>query len=172
METCVDKNLKMKTTSFLILVMLLQKPLLADNFTPQNLQRKVLQVKVLNKVCSYSTQELDILPKETIKTKLLWRKDVVEFAGPTLSMVLASCSNGAVSNKSLRVEALDGYSIEIPHTDLVSYSPILAIRENGHLMPNNKEGPLWVIYPLDRFKLKTVTYLNRMVWQVKELESD
>lgn len=113
--------------------------------------------------------ELVALPTTTITTSTEWTP-VSRFEGPLLSDVL---QRAAVRSGTLSVFAVDDYSISIPWSDLASYGPILAHTRDGQRMTRRRFGPLFVIYPRDKFaSLQTPSIGARMAWQVCRIEVD
>jgi hypothetical protein len=104
------------------------------------------------------------LPSASITTGTEWTPRS-RFDGPLLSAVLALAG---VQGKSIRLFALDGYSITIPWSDMERYRVILALSRNGDRLSNSKFGPLFLIYPRDQFAstLDTPTGAEKFIWQV------
>ncbi|MDR6860951.1 molybdopterin-dependent oxidoreductase [Variovorax guangxiensis] len=111
--------------------------------------------------------QLLALPTSIITTSTEWTP-VSRFEGPLLSDVLKLA---AVQGRALRVFAMDDYSISIPWSDLAQYGVILAHTRDGERMTRRRFGPLFVIYPRDKFAaLQTPTMGARFVWQVCRID--
>jgi len=68
-----------------------------------------------------------------------------------------------------RAVALNSYRVSIPLDDL-QYDPILAMRADGQVLKVRDKGPLWIVYPREKYKiLQDVKYAARWVWQLKQL---
>jgi hypothetical protein len=118
-------------------------------------------------VVELTEAQLMALPVSTITTATEWTP-VSRFDGPLLSDVLKLA---AVQGRVLRVFALDDYSISIPWSDLAQYGVILAHTRDGERMTRRRFGPLFVIYPRDKFAaLQTPTMGARFIWQVCRID--
>ncbi|WP_162594598.1 oxidoreductase [Variovorax sp. PBL-E5] len=115
----------------------------------------------------FSEEEFMSLPQASITTTTPWVPRS-KFDGPLLSEVLAHV--GAVGSW-LDVDALDDYSARVPMSDLQTYAPILARSRNGKRMTARDHGPLFVMYPRDKYpeKLSTPPAQARFVWQVRRI---
>jgi hypothetical protein len=126
--------------------------------TPTGVQRQVAEL---------TEAQLMALPTSTITTSTEWTP-VSRFEGPLLSDVLKLA---AVQGRVLRVFALDDYAISIPWSDLPQYGVILAHTRDGERMTRRRFGPLFVIYPRDKFAaLQTPTMGARFIWQVCRID--
>ena len=76
-----------------------------------------------------------------------------------------------VAEGNLVFKALDNYSVPIPWSDIVRYGVILAHSNNGRLLSKRRWGPLWAIYPRDRFpaELDGPVANSRFIWQITEI---
>jgi len=108
------------------------------------------------------------LPQSSITTSTAWTPLSV-FVGPTLLAVMAVVG---VHAGTLIFKTLDDYSAPIPWEDLVRYGVILAHSQNGERLSSKRWGPLWSIYPRDRYPdaLKGPTAESRFIWQVNRIE--
>lgn len=111
-----------------------------------------------------SEGQLMALPMASISTATDWTA-ASRFDGPLLSDVLALAK---VSGKSIRLFALNDYSITIPWSDMDRYGIILAHSQNGERLSKRKFGPLFLMYPRDQFAaaLDTPTGAEKFIWQV------
>lgn len=111
-----------------------------------------------------SESQLLALPTHTITTATEWTPRS-RFEGPLLSDVLALAK---VRGKSIRLFALDDYSITIPWSDMDRYGIILAHSQNGEHLSKRKFGPLFLVYPRDQYAsmLDTPTGTEKFTWQV------
>ena len=108
------------------------------------------------------------LPQSRITTATAWTSRSV-FTGPTLLEVMAAVG---VTSGTLNFKALDDYAALIPWEDLVRYGVILAHSQNGVRLNKKRWGPLWTIYPRDRYPvaLNGPTAESRFIWQVNQIE--
>lgn len=114
-----------------------------------------------------SEAQLMALPISTITTSTEWTP-LSRFDGPLLSDVLKLAP---VQGKMLHIFALDDYSISIPWSDMAQYGVILAHTQDGQRMSRRRFGPLFVIYPRDKFaSLQTPTTVAKFIWQVCRID--
>lgn len=119
----------------------------------------------------FELAQLRALPQQRIVTATPWYRSASEFAGPLLRDVLAAAGVKPDDNGSLRAIALNDYRVEIPLADARRFDVLLAHQLDGRPMAVREKGPLFVIYPFDsRPELKTTTYYNRCIWQLRTLE--
>jgi hypothetical protein len=110
---------------------------------------------------------LEAMATDELLTSTPWTKGVQRFRGFQLDTLLRAV--GATGNQ-LRAIALNDYSSVMPIDDTVASGAFLAVRVNGEPMSVRDRGPLWIVFPYDSNpRLTTDAYLNRSVWQLKEL---
>jgi hypothetical protein len=111
---------------------------------------------------------LETLPQHTFTTRTPWYDRPVTFTGPLLADVLAAVKAGG---KTVSAVAINDYKISIPVTDTTKYKVIVARLLDGKPMPVREKGPLFVVYPFDDDSaLRTSTYYERSIWQLKALD--
>jgi len=92
------------------------------------------------------------------------------FSGPKIKdlLKLAEVRPGA---KEVVAAGLDGYKVVIPLEDFEKYEVIAANRQNGKQLTLETKGPLWIMYPLDKYKkqFEDGVINNRLVWALIEL---
>lgn len=111
--------------------------------------------------------DLLALPTSTITTSTEWTP-LSRFEGPLLSDVLKLAP---LQGKTLHIFALDDYSISIPWSDMAQYGVILAHSQDGERMSRRRFGPLFVIYPRDKFaSLQTPITGAKFIWQVCRID--
>ncbi len=72
---------------------------------------------------------------------------------------------------SLAIEALDGYSIDVPRSVIDSYPAIIGLEIDGRPISVRERGPAWLIYPVSSFKeLDSPEFEARSVWQIKAIK--
>ena len=107
---------------------------------------------------------------EALSTSTPWTKGVQHFRGfplPALLKIVGSTGD------SIKAIALNDYSAVLPVEDSVAAGAFVAVRANGAAMSVRDRGPLWIVFPYDTdARLTTDAYLNRSVWQIKELVVD
>ncbi len=115
----------------------------------------------------FSLRMLEALPQQTFITKTPWYSQPVEFTGPLLRDVLAAA--GAKGTRMTAI-ALNDYKTEIPVSDAMQQTVILARLRDGKPMPVRDKGPLFIVYPFDtKAELQTELYYNRSAWQLSRL---
>jgi len=116
----------------------------------------------------YDLAMLDALPQGKFDGETPWTKGRTVFTGPLGSALLDAVG---ASGKVLRVAALNDYSADIPIADFREHPVILATRHDGTVMTVRDQGPIWVIYPLDREPaLRIESTYTRSVWQVNAID--
>ena len=108
----------------------------------------------------FSEEEFMSLPQSSITTSTTWTTRS-RFDGPLLAK-LAPEHIGA-SGSRLDVQALGNgtYSASIPMSDLQAFSPILAHSRDGKRMTARDHGPLFVMYPRDKYPSKSTHHRRR-----------
>lgn len=97
-------------------------------------------------------------------TSTPWTTGVHSFSGPSL---LALLREARAVGKDIRLDALNGYSVEIPVDQLTETAPIVADRIDGKPFSIRDKGPLWVIYPYDSdVEFQTEVTYARSIWQL------
>lgn len=119
------------------------------------------------RVYHFGEAELLAMPVHSIRTGTTWTP-VSTFCGPLLSDVLARVG---AHGTALEFHTLDDYIRTIPLSDTTRYGVVLAYRMNGERLPVNTFGPLFVIYPRDRYpdELNTPSSESKFVWQVRSI---
>ncbi|MCG8613730.1 MAG: oxidoreductase [Pseudomonadales bacterium] len=103
-----------------------------------------------------------------INTQVPWLEGKYRFTGPLMRDLL---SDLGATGKSLRIRAMDGYSVVIPVSDFSRYNVILAISRDGQRMRVRDRGPTWIMYPFDAVpELKQELYYRRSIWQIVSIE--
>lgn len=110
---------------------------------------------------------LHALGTQAMPVTTSWTDGIQEFSGVRMRDLLE-----AVGARGERVEAvaLNDYTHMIEIEDFVRYPVILATKLNGTTIKIRDKGPLWIVYPLDRFTEKERMSIEpRMVWQLRQL---
>ncbi len=120
---------------------------------------------------AFDLAALQQLPQRKLRAATPWYNGTNEFAGPLLRDVLAAAGAPASGIETLRCTALNDYRVQIPIDDVRRYDVVLAHEFNGKPMSVREKGPLFVIYPFDELpELRTTTYYNRCIWQLKAID--
>ena len=115
----------------------------------------------------FSKSGLIDLPQKIVETSTPWIDGVTRFEGPYLEDVLGL---GEGEGRELEVVALNGFRARIPVSDVRTYGPILALKENGQFMKIRNRGPLFIVFPFDDYpSINNEIYFSRSVWQVREI---
>lgn len=108
------------------------------------------------------------LPTSTITTTTSWTPRS-SFKGPLLLTVMQSAG---VSGGTLVFRTMGDYTAAMPWSDLVRYGVILAHSQDGARLSNKRWGPLWAMYPRDRYPDELIGPVaeSRFIWQVNRIE--
>jgi len=118
-------------------------------------------------LAQFDAAMLDALPVSTIVTATPWQQGVVKFTGPSLKALLDVVG---AQGQTLRLVALDDYSVQVPMGDVVQFNPVLSRRMNGVVLKVRDRGPLFLIYPFDGIPaLKIDLYYNRSIWHIARI---
>ena len=116
----------------------------------------------------FSLATLDNLPQQTNETWTPWHNGVQKFSGPTFYDVLKAVN---ARGTNVMVTAINDYASTIPFSELRKYPILLATRINGKPIPIRDKGPLFVVYPFDKYpETKNEISYFRSVWSVKLIE--
>lgn len=95
-----------------------------------------------------------------------------EFRGPLMRDLLASVgiSRAHLEGRSIKLTALNDFSIQFPVNDAWKYDVMIAREMNGKPLRLRDKGPLWLVYPRDLFtELQRAAVDERWVWQLQEI---
>jgi hypothetical protein len=124
--------------------------------------------KVRGGTVDFDAGTLEKLGRATVRTRTQWLTTPAEWSGVPLASVLARVG---ATGETLRLRALNDYSVTVPMTDVDRFAPILALRLAGKTLSVRERGPLIVIYPFDSFpELNSQVFHDRVVWQLREIE--
>lgn len=103
----------------------------------------------------------------TFKTTTIWTEGELTFTGvPLKALIEAAGATGT----TVVAEALNGYAVEIPVSELADSAPIIAYYINGEVFSRRDKGPLWVVFPWDlEEKYKSETAYSYSIWQLRRL---
>lgn len=71
--------------------------------------------------------------------------------------------------ETLRLSAVDGYSIEMPISDTEMFDVLIATQWNGEAMEVANFGPLRIVYPYHAHEIDAEVYDPRWIWSVTEI---
>lgn len=119
------------------------------------------------KDAAFDMAMLEALPQHSFTTRTPWYDRPVKFTGPLLSDLLdaVKAQGGTVS-----ATAINDYTIRIPVADAKEQGAIVARLLDDQPMAVRDKGPLFVVYPFDnKAELRTSTYYERSIWQLKRM---
>lgn len=120
-----------------------------------------------DKEARFDRKMLEALGMHTIKTSNPFDTGKHTYEGILLGDLLKRVG---AAGEMLVAYALDGYAVEIPVADTKKYPVMLAMVWNGKEMTVRNKGPIWVIYPIDKYsELKDEKYSSRSIWQLERL---
>lgn len=93
------------------------------------------------------------------------------FKGPLLRDLLKKAGVKPTATEVLAI-ASDGYRVKIPISDFTKYEVVGGYEMNGKVLTNANRGPIWIMYPLDKYpkELSTEATETKLVWSLKELK--
>lgn len=116
----------------------------------------------------FTVADLEAMGVSKVTTSTPWHDKVVTFEGILLSDLLEK-----VGGKGEMIEgvALNNFYTEIPVSDATAYDILLAFKADGAYLGVRDKGPLFVIYPFDRFpELRNELYYSRSIWQLRRIK--
>lgn len=107
------------------------------------------------------------LPQQTFTTANPWVDQPHQYRGPLLADVLKKYG---ITSTRLVLVALNDYRITMDFSSVERFEPILAWSDNGETMTVRNHGPLWLMFPIDRFsELEQPVYNSYMIWQLRRI---
>ncbi|PYF12778.1 hypothetical protein C8J30_101159 [Rhodobacter viridis] len=111
---------------------------------------------------------LAALPRTNFETSTIWTEGVQAFSGIELRALLDRLG---VTDGTLKITAINDYSVQIPVSDIAAGGALLADHRDGKLMTVRDKGPLWLVYPYDSAsEFRNEVVYSRSVWQVDRIE--
>ncbi|AOW12201.1 hypothetical protein LPB72_14635 [Hydrogenophaga crassostreae] len=127
-----------------------------------------ISAKNTSDTARFDMKMLEALPQHSLTTSTPWFDKPMKFTGPLLADVLAAVK---ARGTTVHAFAINDYNISIPITDTAKYPIIMARLINDKAISVREKGPLFVIYPFDSHaELRTSTYYERSIWQLKAME--
>ena len=115
----------------------------------------------------FTIADLEALGMVELRTRTPWHDNEMLFEGVSLVHLMKSV--GARGDTVVGA-ALNNYLIDIPIADFETFDVLLALKANGEYMSVRDKGPLFVIYPFDRFPdIRNELYYSRSIWQLRRL---
>lgn len=124
------------------------------------------------KTIGFTDEALRQLDWVTITTTSRWTEGVKRFEGPSLKSVLLASGlpESDLRGRQLLLSALNDFHIGVAADDAWDYAPILARTVDGEAMRVRDKGPLWLVYPRDRYpELQNSLSDERWIWQLSEI---
>ena len=117
----------------------------------------------------FSLAELQKLGDTTIKSTTRYTEKG-DFTGPKIRDILKAVGVKPDAT-AVSVKALDGYQQTIPLTDFSKWEVILAHSLNGKRLPIEAKGPLWIMYPIEKYPadLENNATTMKLVWSLTGL---
>lgn len=127
-----------------------------------------IAVKNAGETARFDMKMIEALPQHSFTTRTPWYDKPVKFTGPLLADLLAAVK---ASGTSVSAVAINDYKVSIPMADATKFQMIVATQIDGKPIPVREKGPLFVVYPFDSSaELRTSTYYERSIWQLKALD--
>jgi hypothetical protein len=127
-----------------------------------------IAAKNAGETARFDMKMIEALPQHSFTTSTPWFDKPVKFTGPLLADVLAAAK---ASGSTVSAVAINDYKISIPMGDVGKYKVIVARQIDDKPIPVREKGPLFVVYPFDSAaELRTSTYYERSIWQLKALD--
>lgn len=125
-------------------------------------------LKNAGETARFDMKMIEALPQHSFTTSTPWFDKPVKFTGPLLADLLAAVK---ASGTTLSAVAINDYKINIPMADVQKYKVIVARLLDDKPMPVREKGPLFVVFPFDSAaELRSSTYYERSIWQLKALD--
>ncbi len=117
---------------------------------------------------TFDLAALKAMEVETFETTTIWTEGDQTFVGVPLAALQAHVGG---AEGTIRAVALNDYAVNIPTSDAVAGSAVVAYMRNGAEMSRRDKGPLWIVYPFDsNSTYRTEEYYSRSIWQLDRLE--
>jgi hypothetical protein len=115
----------------------------------------------------FDLEMLHALGTRAMSVTTSWTDGTQEFSGALMRDLMSAVG---AKGKTVEAVALNDYTYAIDIEDFSLYPVILATKLNGKILKIRDKGPLWIVYPLDRFSTAEKDSIERrMVWQLRRL---
>ncbi|MDT8326115.1 MAG: oxidoreductase [Roseovarius sp.] len=119
------------------------------------------------RVITLSEQDLRALPAQHYTTSTIWTDGEQKFTGVPLMALLAHFE---IEATSLRMQAVNDYSITLPVDGITPDAPIIAYERNEKPMKLRDNGPLWLVYDYDgNAAYRSEVIYSRSIWQLDRM---
>lgn len=119
-------------------------------------------------VARFDAARLAALPRREFATSTIWTEGVQSFSGVELRSLI---DHLGVTGGTLKITAVNDYSIQIPVSEVTAGGALLADLRDGKPMTVRDKGPLWLVYPYDSAsEFRNEVVYSRSVWQVDRIE--
>ncbi|MEN3794184.1 hypothetical protein [Fulvimarina sp. MAC3] len=103
-------------------------------------------------------------------TALPWNGETAHVEGPSIADLVRSVDPKGEA-KRIEIEALDGFVVAADIEQLVADGAILALRQDGELLPVSRKGPAFLMFPFDdRPDVKDQFRFGQCIWQITRIE--
>lgn len=160
--------------SALVSLFLLHPALAQDETLPEVTGPVILTVTGLDaSIAPGGSFELDVgrleaLGAVEIETSSIWTEGVHRYRGLPLRTLVDFLG---ITTETLRLQALNDYSVDFPVSETTPAVPILAFKMDGKPMSVREKGPVWLIYPFDDdADYRTDTIYSRSIWQLDRID--
>lgn len=129
----------------------------------------VLAIETKDGTAQFDLGMLKAMPTAEFETATIWTDGLTRFTGVPLSAFLEKLG---VTSGTIKAQAINDYSVEIPVNELEPEAPIIAYHLNGTPMSRREKGPLWIVYPYDSdAKYRSEIVYSRSIWQLDRMEA-
>lgn len=119
-------------------------------------------------IARFDREMLRALPRATLQTRTPWTRGRPVFEGVSFADLLKAVE---ADGDTILASALNDYRFEFAVDDALSDGAIVADHMNGERLTVRTKGPLWVIFPVERYEGSARQEVaNRMVWQLNEIQ--
>ncbi len=120
------------------------------------------------KVMNLDLETLRAIGEVTFTTHTIWTEGAQVFTGVPLAEMLR---HYGITTGTIRVYAINDYSVEFPVEEALSNDALIAYERNGAVMSLRDKGPLWLVYPFDDDKrYQSEVYYSRSIWQMTRID--
>lgn len=102
------------------------------------------QQVTFQRAAAFDLAMLESLGMRTVRADYPQNGPMHSFEGPLLRDVLRAVG---ATGTTISVSALDGYTQEIPLTEIESWPVILAVKQDGAYLGLGGFGPAWIVFP-------------------------
>jgi hypothetical protein len=120
------------------------------------------QVK-FERAASFDLQMLEALGMRAVQADFPQGGPLHRFEGPLLRDVMKAVGAGG---RAIKVSALDGYTQEIPMSELEQWPVILALKQGGKPLGLGGFGPSWVVFPRHEIPALADRNDDQWVWGI------